>query len=122
MHRWRGLTKAGRPATSRSRRQTDRWQQGATIGEQHVPPRATTAPTFSLLYWRMQKGLIQIQLAEVSGVDRATIQRLQAGGEGRLSTNSKLASALDVTPAQLPYPGANMIKSRCDASFRYWLL
>lgn len=67
----------------------------------HVPPRATTAPTPSLLYWRMQRGLIQVQLADISGVDRATIQRLEAGGEARLSTISKLAAALGVTPAQL---------------------
>lgn len=72
----------------------------ATIGA-HVPPRPTTAPTPSLLYWRMQKGLIQVQLANSAGVDRATLQRLEAGGEARLSTISKLAAALGITPAQL---------------------
>jgi predicted transcriptional regulator len=74
--------------------------RSATIGA-HVPPRPTTAPTPSLLYWRMQSGLIQVQLAQRAGVDRATIQRLEAGGEARLSTISKLAAALNVTPAQL---------------------
>lgn len=72
----------------------------ATIAA-HVPPRPTTAPTPSLLYWRMQKGLIQVQLAQRADVDRATIQRLEAGGEARLSTITKLAAVLDVTPAQL---------------------
>jgi predicted transcriptional regulator len=72
----------------------------ATI-DAHVPPRPTTAPTPSLLHWRMQKGLIQVQLAQRADVDRATIQRLEAGGEARLSTITKLAAVLDVTPAQL---------------------
>ena len=74
----------------------------------HVPPRPTTVPAPSLVYWRMQRGVIQTQLADLAGVDRATIQRLEAGGEARLTTISKLAAALDVSPADLQrQPPAN---------------
>ena len=64
-------------------------------------PGPTRAATPSLLYWRMQRGWIERQLAERSGVDRATVQRLEAGGLARMDTVSKLAAALGIEPAGL---------------------
>ena len=66
-----------------------------------VAPTLVAAP--SLLYWRMQRGLIQKVLAERAGVDRATVARLEQGGQARLDTISKLAEALGVSPADLQH-------------------
>src|SRR2546421_12797726 len=64
-----------------------------------VVPTLVAAP--SLLHWRMQRGFIQKVLAERAGVDRATVARLEQGGQARLDTISKLAEALGVSPADL---------------------
>jgi transcriptional regulator with XRE-family HTH domain len=63
--------------------------------------RPTLAATPALLHWRMQRGLIQQQLAQRAGVDRATVARLEAGGQARMDTVGKLAAALEVTPGDL---------------------
>jgi transcriptional regulator with XRE-family HTH domain len=47
------------------------------------------------------RGLIQKVLAERAGVDQATVARLEQGGQARLDTISKLAQALDISPADL---------------------
>jgi transcriptional regulator with XRE-family HTH domain len=49
----------------------------------------------------MQRGLIQKVLADRAGIDRATVARLEQGGHSRLDTISKLAQALDISPADL---------------------
>ena len=57
-------------------------QEGANVRALptwRVVPRLTTAPTPGLLAIRMQRGLTQRMLAERSGVDRATVARLEAG-------------------------------------------
>jgi len=64
-------------------------------------PRPTLASTPALLHWRMQRGLIQLQLAEQAGVHRATVARLEAGGQARMDSVGKLAAALGVTPGDL---------------------
>ena len=64
-------------------------------------PLRVTAPTPSLLHWRVQGGLTQLMLAQRSGVDRTTIEHLEEGGEADLSTISKLGRALDVPTAAL---------------------
>jgi DNA-binding Xre family transcriptional regulator len=64
-----------------------------------VPP--TTAPPPGLLAIRMQRGLTQRMLAERSGVDRATVARLEAGSQARMDTLSKLAAGLDLEPGDL---------------------
>jgi len=70
----------------------------ATI-RRRVAPTLVGAP--SLLYWRMERGLIQKVLAERAGVDRATVARLEQGGQARLDTISKIAAALGVSPGEL---------------------
>ena len=55
----------------------------------------------ALRYWRIQRALTQRQLAERIAVDITTVQRLERGGAARLSTVSRLADVLQVTPAQL---------------------
>lgn len=49
----------------------------------------------------MQRGLIQLQLAEQAGVHRATVARLEAGGQARMDSVGKLAAALGITPGDL---------------------
>jgi DNA-binding Xre family transcriptional regulator len=55
----------------------------------------------ALRYWRMERGLIQKVLAERAGVDRATVARLEQGGQARLDTISKIAVALGISPGDL---------------------
>jgi DNA-binding Xre family transcriptional regulator len=67
-----------------------------------VAPTLVAAP--SLLYWRTQRGLLQQQLAEKAGVDRATVARLEQGKKARVDTIARLAKALGVSPAALQRP------------------
>ena len=46
---------------------------------------------------RLEKGLSVPKLAEISGVPRRTIQNIERGVDGRMSTMIKLADALEVT-------------------------
>src|SRR3977135_4348145 len=87
------------PTTGRDRIAVALPSHAATI-ERRVP-RPTLASTPALLYWRMQRGLIQQQLAEQAGVHRATVARLEAGGQARMDSVGKLAAALGVTPGDL---------------------
>ena len=68
---------------------------------QHRVPRPTTTLTPRLLAIRVQRGFTQRVLAERSGIDRATVARLEAGGQARMDTLSKLAEALGVEPGDL---------------------
>ena len=61
----------------------------------------TLVATPALLAWRIRRGFVQKVLADRAGVDRATVARLEQGGVGRLDTITKLAAALDCTPADL---------------------
>jgi transcriptional regulator with XRE-family HTH domain len=57
-----------------------------------------------LRYFRVRAGLTQVDLAQDSGVDRTTIQRLEADKPAPLphpSTVRKLARTLHVEPADL---------------------
>ncbi|HEX2913575.1 MAG TPA: helix-turn-helix transcriptional regulator [Chloroflexia bacterium] len=57
-----------------------------------------------LQYLRKLRGLSQAQLAEVSGVDISTIQKLESGiSSGREITRQKLAEALQTSVAYLVY-------------------
>src|SRR5207244_11407430 len=70
-----------------------------------LPPRNVPRPTLvrvpALLYWRLQRGVTQKELATESGIGRATIARLENEGETRISTVAKLARALQRTPGEL---------------------
>jgi transcriptional regulator with XRE-family HTH domain len=50
---------------------------------------------------RMRLALTQEELAEKSGIGRATIARLETGSRAGMVTLRKLAAALDTTPAAL---------------------
>lgn len=59
----------------------------------HLMPRLAT----KLAHVRAQKGFTQERLAQVSGVSRDTIHRLERGSSpGRLATWYRLARALEV--------------------------
>jgi DNA-binding Xre family transcriptional regulator len=73
---------------------------GDTLATRNVP-RPTLVRVPALLHWRMQRGVTQLQLAERSGVGRATIARLENNGEARLSTVGRLAAALEIKPPDL---------------------
>lgn len=56
---------------------------------------------------REQRAWSQEQLAEIAGINVRTLQRVESSGGGSLETRMALASALEVTPAELaePVPG-----------------
>jgi transcriptional regulator with XRE-family HTH domain len=51
--------------------------------------------------WRRKRLLTQEELAKLAGVGYVTISRIENTGNGRVTTLRKLASALNITPAQL---------------------
>jgi transcriptional regulator with XRE-family HTH domain len=55
----------------------------------------------SLVYWRIQRGLTQEQLAERIGMQRATVARIEAGRPALVRTARLLARALVVQVAEL---------------------
>jgi transcriptional regulator with XRE-family HTH domain len=73
----------------------------STLSAQAMPPGATSAPTPSLRYWRMQRALTQQELADKAGVDLTSAQRGERNAQLRLSTIRRLAEALGIKPAQL---------------------
>jgi transcriptional regulator with XRE-family HTH domain len=70
----------------------------ATIAPPMVPG---TAVCPSLRYWRTQRALFQEQLAQRARVGVMTIIRGEAGRPLRLDVVGKLATALEVSPADL---------------------
>jgi DNA-binding XRE family transcriptional regulator len=74
-------------------------QQADTMAR-HVP-RPTLVRVPSLLYWRLQRGYVQPELARRAGTTRVTIGRLENGGETRPTMVRKLAEALSVEPGDL---------------------
>ena len=62
-------------------------------------PTSTLLP--SLVYWRVQRGITQAELAEQVGVRRATIARIEAGNPALVKTARALAEALSVEVADL---------------------
>jgi transcriptional regulator with XRE-family HTH domain len=58
-------------------------------------------PVPRLLEWRRARLLTQAELAEMSGVARTTIARIEAGAPAQFSTIRKLARALQLAPAEL---------------------
>lgn len=51
--------------------------------------------------WRERRALTQDELAELSGVSRGTIIRLEQGKEAVPPTVRKLAKALNIDPGEL---------------------
>jgi transcriptional regulator with XRE-family HTH domain len=66
-----------------------------------MAPRPTAVVLPGLHYWRIQRALLQRELAERARVDLRHVQRLEAGGRAGLETVRRLAATLDVEPAQL---------------------
>ena len=69
-----------------------------------MAPRPTSVVLPGLRHWRIQRALLQRELAERAGVDPRHVQRLEAGGRAGLDTVRRLAAALDVAPALLMQP------------------
>jgi DNA-binding XRE family transcriptional regulator len=74
-------------------------QQADTMAR-HVP-RPTLVRVPSLLYWRLQRGYAQPELARRAGTTRVTVGRLENGGETRPTMVRKLAEALGLEPGDL---------------------
>jgi DNA-binding XRE family transcriptional regulator len=74
-------------------------QQADTMAR-HLP-RPTLVRVPSLLYWRLQRGYAQPELARRAGTTRVTIGRLENGGETRPTMVRKLAEALGIEPGDL---------------------
>ena len=55
----------------------------------------------SLIYWRIQRGLTQEQLAELIAMRRNTVWRIEAGHPALVRTARLLARALGVQVADL---------------------
>lgn len=72
-----------------------------TLTSQSVAPRATAVQLPSLQLCRVQKALRQDELASASGVSLRTVSRLETGGRAGMDTVRRLATALDVSPADL---------------------
>jgi transcriptional regulator with XRE-family HTH domain len=68
---------------------------------------STLAPVVKLTRlrtWRERKALTQDELAELAGVSRQTVVKLEGGLEPRPPTIRKLAKALGVEPSELMDP------------------
>lgn len=72
-----------------------------TLTGQSMAPRATAVALPSLRHWRIQRTLMQRELAERAGIDLRSIQRLEAGGRAGLDTVRQIARALQVEPGDL---------------------
>lgn len=69
------------------------------MSKENVDNRTSHLP--SLRAHRKRRALTQIELSKISGVGRATIARLEAGGVAYRSTINKLSRALKVKPHEL---------------------
>ena len=58
----------------------------------------------ALRYWRIQRGLTQVQLAERIAIRRTTIWRIETGRPCVMRTARFLATALQVDPSDLMGP------------------
>jgi transcriptional regulator with XRE-family HTH domain len=50
---------------------------------------------------RIYKNLTQERLAELTGIDRSTIQRIEAGNDAKVGHLLRIARALDMLPREL---------------------
>ena len=55
----------------------------------------------NLRHWRQRRALSQVDLADRSGVEQATIARIESRKTARPSTVRKLASALEISVEEL---------------------
>jgi DNA-binding Xre family transcriptional regulator len=55
----------------------------------------------SLQHWRVNRAMLQRELAQAVGVELPAIQRLEAGGRAGLDTFRRLAMVLQVDPDEL---------------------
>ncbi|MDQ6675152.1 MAG: helix-turn-helix domain-containing protein [Chloroflexota bacterium] len=69
-----------------------------------MAPRTTAIAVPSLQHWRVNRAMLQRELAQAVGVDLRTIQRLEAGGRASLDTVGRLAVVLQVDPDEQRRP------------------
>jgi len=72
-----------------------------TLTGRPLAPRATSVTLPSLTYWRVQRSVLQKELATRAGIHWRHVQRLEAGGRAGLDTVRALAVALNVSPVEL---------------------
>ncbi len=73
----------------------------ATIDGHPMAPGAATVLVPSLRYLRVERALLQQELADKAGVSMQSVSRGESGWRLRLNIVRRLAEALDVSPAQL---------------------
>ena len=62
-----------------------------------------------LRHWRLYRALSQEELAQLAGITRESVNRIERGGHGaRPATLRKLAAALRVEPHELRSPPPGM--------------
>ncbi|MBV8942596.1 MAG: helix-turn-helix transcriptional regulator [Solirubrobacterales bacterium] len=64
-------------------------------------PAPTSVALPSLVHWRVQRGFTQAELAELIGVRRATVARIESGKPALVKTARAIAEALGVEVADL---------------------
>jgi len=69
-----------------------------------MAPGAVTVTTPALRYWRIQRALLQTELAKRAGVGIMSVHRGETGQLLQLATVRKLADTLEVRPADLMGP------------------
>ena len=76
--------------------------EGATSGTLPGPVAARAlVRALGLKHWRTRRLKLQTELAAEAGVTVRTIQRLESGKPGEISTIRDLARALEVDPSEL---------------------
>src|SRR5712691_1158473 len=68
----------------------------AIVHARHLMARVTLVQLPSLVYWRIQRGLTQEQLAERVAMRRSTVWRIETGHHTRVRTAHLLARALSI--------------------------
>ncbi len=76
-------------------------ETAGTLTGWSMAPGAASAKTPALRYWRVQRTLLQQELAQRAGVHYGSISRGESGQALRLLVIRKLAEALDVEPTEL---------------------
>jgi transcriptional regulator with XRE-family HTH domain len=73
--------------------------------------RVRSIPLGNLLYWRLDRGYTQEQLAERIAMRRNTVWRIEAGYPARMRTARLLAKALRINVADLSSSPASLKKA-----------
>jgi transcriptional regulator with XRE-family HTH domain len=73
--------------------------EGSTMRRRMAAPTSVALP--GLLYWRIQRGITQAELAEKVAIRRASVARIEGGHPALVRTAGRLADALGVQVTDL---------------------